>query len=262
MGEGLTSRYFLDISYNGVPYHGWQKQANTSDTIQQKIEDALVTILNLESLLVYGSGRTDTGVHAIQQIAHVDLPASINSSQLLYSLNAILPKSIALNNIQPVAPEAHARFSAESRTYLYRISLDKNPFLENRVYFYVRSPDLQAMNEAAQHLLGVDRDYQSFSKVHTSVSNFQCSVSEACWRIVKDPYGKSILEFTIEANRFLRGMVRAIVGTLLLVGEQKLSVNDFINILVSKDRKLAGRSVPPQGLYLSKIKYPDWINLR
>lgn len=262
MGEGINQRYFFNISYNGVPYHGWQKQANTPDTIQQKIEEALVAVLRAENPLVYGSGRTDTGVHAIQQMAHVDLPASTNTGQLLYSLNAVLPQSIALNDIQSVAPEAHARFSAESRTYLYRISLVKNPFLLNRVYFYLRSPDLPAMNEAAQHLLGENRDFQSFSKVRTSVNNFRCSVSEACWREVKDPYGKSMLEFTIKANRFLRGMVRAIVGTLLLVGEQKLTVSDFINIMEHKDRKLAGRSVPPQGLYLSKITYPGWINLR
>ncbi len=204
-------------------------------------------------ITITGSGRTDTGVHASQQFFHFDSIKSLDTKKAVYKLNAVLPKDIAIQDIFAVNPEAHARFDAMKRSYIYRINQTKNPFLNGLSYAYYKKPDVESMNRAAEKLLG-ERDFESYSKVKTEVNNFICNVSEAKW--VKEKDG---LLFHISANRFLRGMVRTIVGTLLLVGEGKLSMEDFENILMARDRKKAGRSVPPEGLYLSCVEYSDKI---
>lgn len=245
-------RYFLDIAYKGTQYHGWQTQLN-AHSVQQELEDALQKIFG-RKIETLASGRTDTGVHAEQQIVHLDLEVELTSKHL-YKLNRILPHDISVKEFFPVTDEAHARFDASSRSYEYRITKTKNPFLINTAYFFDRSLDLEKMNEAADLLLNY-QDFQSFSKVHTDVKTFLCDIYLARW---KEKNG--MLLFEIEANRFLRGMVRAIVGSLLEVGLEKKSVKDFESIILAKDRRHAGAAAPPEGLFLTRIKYPDSVYL-
>lgn len=241
-------RYFLDIAYQGTHYHGWQIQEN-AHSVQAEIQSKLSLILHQATDLV-GSGRTDTGVHAEQQIAHFDTQNLMNPFDIVHRLNSALPTDIAVKNIYPVAPDAHARFDACKRSYEYRISLRKNPFLREYSYHYRQLPDVSTMNKAAELLLNYT-DFQSFSKVKTEVKHFFCQIYQAKWSQEGD-----LLIFSISADRFLRGMVRAIVGTLLDVGLQKLNLDDFEKVIQNRDRKHAGWAVPPQGLFLTEVLYP------
>ncbi|MCG8309224.1 MAG: tRNA pseudouridine(38-40) synthase TruA [Cytophagales bacterium] len=244
-------RYFFEISYKGTNYHGWQIQQNAL-SIQQVIQDRLKQLLKA-NVEVVGSGRTDAGVHAKQQFFHTDVEMKLDCFDFAYHMNAILPRDISILSIKKVIPEAHARFDAISRGYDYVMISQKNPFVIDEAYIYHRSIDLERLNAAAQLFLG-KHNFKSFSKVKTQVNNFICEVTDAGWRKDKDRF-----IFHIEANRFLRGMVRAIVGTLLLVNENKLSIESLNEILSKKDRRAAGRAVPPEGLYLCKVCYPSEI---
>ncbi|MCL4154095.1 UNVERIFIED_CONTAM: hypothetical protein GTU68_025978 [Idotea baltica] len=242
-------RYFLDIAYNGTAYHGWQIQGN-AHTVQAELQKCLSTVLR-SKIDIMGSGRTDTGVHATHQIAHFDVESM--DDQLVYKLNSFLPKDISIQGIREVNAEAHTRFDATERSYQYFINQAKSPFLENLSYYYPKLLDLDLMNEAAKKLLG-EQNFESFSKVKTEVNTFICTIKEARWEKQNDS-----IVFHVTANRFLRGMVRALVGTLLDVGQKKLTVADFVKIIESRDRKQAGRSVPAHGLYLTKVVYPDSV---
>ncbi len=247
----MDLRYFFEISYKGTNYHGWQIQQNAI-SVQQVIEEKLGALLSAK-INITGSGRTDTGVHAKQQFFHADLHDQTDCSQLRYQLNAILPRDIAVHSIKPVIAEAHTRFDAISRSYDYVIIPHKDPFRINEAYMYHKSMELDSLNAASKKLIG-KQNFESFSKVKTQVNNFNCEVFSASWH-----QSDKCTIFHIEANRFLRGMVRAIVGTLLMVNEGKMSIKSMDEIIKKQDRTAAGRSVPPEGLYLSKISYPDHI---
>ncbi len=247
-------RYFFEIQYDGKNYHGWQSQKNATG-VQGVVEQSLSTLMNIPISIV-GSGRTDTGVHCVQQFFHADIDKAFDLEILLYKLNSFLPKDIAIHSIVRTKPEAHARFSATSRAYEYRVTKKKNPFLEGYALHYFKPVNIQTMNRAAAFILGA-HDFQCFSKVKTDVNNFLCTVKKAQWVEKGDT-----LIFQIEANRFLRGMVRATVGTLLDVGTGKISVTDFKQIIKSKDRKKAGENVSPEGLFLTRVKYPASIFLK
>lgn len=246
-------RFFLDVSYNGAAYHGWQRQAN-AHTVQEEIENGLSKILGAETAIT-GSGRTDTGVHAKMQMVHFDTEKEMEPAQIRYKLNSILPDDISVNNCRPVQPEAHTRFDAKERGYHYFINPNKNPFLVGKSYYFNHQLDVELMNEAAEKLLG-KQDFESFSRVKTEVNNFICEIFTARWYWENDQ-----LIFNVRANRFLRGMVRALVGTLLEVGRGKLTVEEFVSIIAAKDRTKAGRAVPPHGLYLSEVNYSEEIYL-
>ncbi len=223
-------------------------QAN-AHSVQAELNQALQRLLR-HPVETIGSGRTDTGVHAQQQFVHLDTHFPLSDDAHLYTLNALLPPDIVIKKIIPVPEQAHARFDAIARSYEYRISRTKDPFREGLCYFYRRQPDVGAMNQAAGLLLKYT-DFESFSRVHTEVNHFNCTITEAYWKEEAD-----LLIFHISANRFLRGMVRAIVGTVLAVGEGKLTVARFEEIIRHKDRKKAGHAVPPQGLFLTRVQYP------
>lgn len=214
--------------------------------------------LKLKQLLgveieIVGSGRTDAGVHARQQFFHADLGMEMDTAQFAYKLNAILPPDMVISSILKVVPEAHARFDATHRAYEYLMVSRKDPFLMGEAYIYHGAIDIEILNSASEVLIG-KHNFESFSKVKTQVNNFICEIYQAQW---KQEGGKTV--FHIEANRFLRGMVRAIVGTLLMVNEGKISLHELESILKSRDRTKAGRSVSPNGLYLSKVIYPKQL---
>ena len=243
-------RYFIELSYVGTPFVGWQRQP-AGDSVQSCLEDAL-SILFGKPLSIVGAGRTDAGVYAHQLYAHVDLDEYIGQD-LTFRLNKLLPKEIAVNNIISVSQDAHARFDAVSRIYRYLINKQKNPFLQKRSYHFAKPLDLDLMNRAAKILIDHE-DFKCFSKSRTDVKTYVCDVQEAYWQ-----QNGSELAFYIQANRFLRNMVRAIVGTLIEVGLRKISISDFEAILRSRDRSQAGYSVPAHGLYLEKVNYPKHI---
>ncbi|PVX50989.1 tRNA pseudouridine(38-40) synthase [Balneicella halophila] len=243
------ARYFVELNYKGTDFHGWQVQPNAV-TVQETLEKAFSLILR-EDVKIIGCGRTDTGVHAQQFFAHYDSEnLSIPLEKLCYKLNSLLPKSIAIQRIFEVQNKTHARFDATSRTYKYYISKVKTPFDYEKSYFYPFALDLQKMNEASQLLMKYE-DFTSFSKLHTDVKTNICQIRDAHWK-----ENDELLIFTITADRFLRNMVRAIVGTLLEVGKNKCTVRDFQDIILAKDRARAGSSAPPEGLFLHKIAYP------
>jgi len=244
-------RYLFEISYNGTHYAGWQSQNNATG-VQAVVENALSKILR-EEVKIVGSGRTDTGVHCEQQFFHADIEKTFETSNLLLRLNSFLPKNISIQSVRKVKPTASARYDAIERTYRYRITRKKNPFQEGLAWHYFKQADIQTMNKAAALLVG-EHDFECFSKVKTDVNHFLCTIHKAVWKEDKDE-----LEFTISANRFLRGMVRAIVGTLLDVGSEKTSLKEFQAIIHSRNRRKAGANVPPYGLYLTKVKYPSSI---
>lgn len=246
-------RYFFTIAYKGTNYHGWQRQPNAMG-VQQKVEEVFSTILNQKAEIV-GSGRTDSGVHATAQIFHFDLSEEMEPEQLLYKANKMLPHDVALKHVRKVKDEAHARFDANKRAYQYHIVTEKNPFAIDQAYFFTQELSIEKMNLASEKLLKY-QDFESFSKVKTDVYTFNCDIFEAFWKQEQES-----LVFHIKANRFLRGMVRAIVGTLLDVGQNKITVEDFENIIKAKNRKSAGRAVPAHGLYLTEVQYPNEIYL-
>lgn len=247
-------RYFFEIAYNGRNYAGWQSQANATG-VQSVVEHALSHLVKTPIRIV-GSGRTDTGVHCEQQFFHCDIEKEFDPDNLIHKLNVFLPRDIVIKSIRGVRAEASARFDAVERSYQYRITRVKDPFLEGLAWHFYKTVDVPTMNAAAALMIG-EQDFECFSKVHTDVNHFLCNMKRAQWR----EHG-NMLEFDITANRFLRGMVRSIVGTLLDVGAGKTSVKDFQAIIDSRDRKKAGPNVPPYGLYLTKIKYPSGIFLR
>lgn len=250
------ARYFLTLSYNGADFNGWQIQNNTPNTIQQILEEK-VTMLLKENVEFFGCGRTDTGVNAKNYVAHFDSHCKDlveNKEHWIYKFNTVLPAQISIQNIQAVTLGAHSRFDAYSRTYYYFIHQHKNPFIDNFSLFVYGDLDFELMNKAAQILLEYS-DFTSFSKLHTHSKTNTCTITKALWQ--KTNIGQ--WRFTITANRFLRGMVRAIVGTLLLVGKGKVSLSDFRNIIEAKDRKASGSNVAPNALFLVGIKYPKEI---
>ncbi len=246
-------RYFIEIAYNGKNYHGWQIQPD-SITVQGVLEKALSTLLRKE-IQVVGAGRTDAGVHAKQLFAHFDFEVIENISELQFKLNSFLPKDISIQNIFKVKEDAHTRFDALEREYEYIVSLQKNPFYEDFAHLIHHKPNIDLMNEAANELLSY-KNFQCFSRSNTDVKTYNCDIKKAFW-ITKN----SQLIFTVSADRFLRNMVRAIVGTLLDVGFEKTSLKDFQEIIKSKDRSKAGTSAPAKGLYLTKVVYPESIRI-
>lgn len=247
-------RYFFEISYNGSHYNGWQSQDNAVG-VQTIVEDAMTKLFRTPIAIV-GSGRTDTGVHCEQQFFHTDIEKEFDSDVMLLKLNSFLPKDIAIHSIRKVKPDASARYNAIERMYRYEITRRKNPFLDGLAWHYFKTADVQTMNLAAALLVG-EHDFECFSKVKTDVNHFLCDVKKAEWKQEGDK-----LIFHIAANRFLRGMVRSIVGTLLDVGSGKISIGEFQKVLDSRDRRKAGANVPPYGLYLMKVKYPATIFIK
>jgi tRNA pseudouridine38-40 synthase len=241
-------RYFFEITYNGTNYAGWQSQANAVG-VQTVVENALTKLFRTP-VKITGSGRTDTGVHCTQQFFHADIGKPFKKTDLIHRLNSFLPKDIAIRSIRQVKPQASARYDAIERTYQYHITTIKDPLLIGLALHYFKPLNRQTINRAAALLCG-EHDFTCFSKVKTDVNHFICHVKKASWK----RQGSKLI-FTITANRFLRGMVRAIVGTLLDVGTGKISVTDFDRIIKSKDRKKAGANVDPHGLYLVHVKYP------
>lgn len=241
----------MDLTYNGSGYHGWQKQPNVL-SVQEIVESRLSTALQ-ETIGVMGAGRTDTGVHAKQLIVHFDYSSAIDEKQLAFKLNTMLPKDIAVNEIYAVTQKAHARFDALSREYHYYVATKKDPFIEGFSYYIKKKIDVEVMNQAAKRLLG-RHDFKCFSKVKTEVKTYYCTIEHAFWKEKGDR-----LVFSIKADRFLRNMVRAIVGTLLDLGVQKITMKEFEEILSSRNRSRAGKSVDAKGLFLTKIEYPKEI---
>ena len=243
----MAQRYFLEIAYKGTAYHGWQVQENAL-TVQAVLNQALETILR-HPVETMGCGRTDTGVHASQHFVHVDTELELNE-RYLHSLNAILPDDIALKRFLPVAPEAHARFDATLRAYEYHIHTQKNPFRTDFSWLVKESLDIALMNEAAAFLLDYT-DFSCFSKSNTQTFTNNCKTASATWQ--ETEFG---LVFRISADRFLRNMVRAIVGTLVDIGQGKVPPSAIRNIIESKNRSNAGVSVPACGLSLTEVHYP------
>jgi len=246
-------RYFLELSYNGKAYHGWQIQPNAV-TVQEVLDKGLSLLLRT-TISTMGAGRTDAGVHAIQMFAHFDTEVLFDAEKIKYKLNAYLPEDIVIHSVFKVNAEAHTRFDALSRAYIYRISLQKNAFNNEQTYCLKPKLDLEKLKAASKILLEY-KDFQCFSKSNTDVKTYHCDIMTAEWKIVGDE-----LQFTIKANRFLRNMVRAIVGTLINIGIGKIEVSDMHTIIQSKSRSNAGFSVPAHALYLSEIVYPDSIYL-
>lgn len=243
-------RYFMRLAYNGTDYHGWQVQPHDT-SVQQCVEEALATVLHRNAVAVTGAGRTDAGVHAAMMVAHFDVEQPIHDTALLVrSLNGLLGKNIAIYTVFQVADDAHARFDASARTYKYFTHNVKSPFLYPLSWYYHGHIDFDKMNEAAALLLNYE-DFTSFSKLHTDVATNNCRVKYARWK----REGEQMV-FTITADRFLRNMVRAIVGTLVDVGTGKISVDQFKQIIEKKDRCAAGTSMPANALFLWKIEYP------
>lgn len=247
-------RYFIYFSYDGAAYHGWQVQPNAI-TVQQVLEEALAKLVRQPVPLV-GAGRTDAGVNAACMVAHGDFPCELDCAQLVYKLNKILPPDIAVSDVRRVKDDAHARFDALSRRYNYRVVTAKSPFARRYACRVLPGVDFEAMNRAAE-ILYEYTDFTSFSKLHTDVKTNNCKVTFARWRQVSD----NEWVFEIEADRFLRNMVRAIVGTLLLVGRGKLTLDGFRAVIENKARGEAGDSAMGEALFLVDVKYPDDIFL-
>lgn len=251
-------RYFINFSYDGTHYHGWQVQPN-GISVQEVLEKALSTLLR-DEVKVVGAGRTDAGVHARMMIAHLDLSSLINSEQLAYKLNRLLPRDISVTKIYPVDGHLHARFSATSRTYHYYIHRSKSPFLQQYSCEMNYELDFDKMNEAARYLLGT-KDFRCFCKSGADVRTTICTITEAKWYQVTPPNdnagGISDCQwcFVITANRFLRNMVRAVVGTLVDVGRGRLTLEEFMQVVDEGKRSDAGESMPGKALFLWEVKY-------
>lgn len=244
-------RYFIELSYDGAAYCGWQRQKE-APSVQQTLEQALTTLLRTPTEVV-GCGRTDTGVNASFYVAHFDSDKSLDCGQLVYKLNLVLPRDIAVSAIRLMHDDAHARFDAIEREYTYYISPRKNPFRRFSAWQYYVPLDVDKMNKAAEVLLRYD-DFTSFAKLNSNNKTNICHISSARWRIDEDD---DVLVFTIVANRFLRNMVRAIVGTLVDVGRGRLTVEDFERIVAARDLSLSSAGAPAEGLFLSGVVYPD-----
>jgi tRNA pseudouridine38-40 synthase len=242
-------RYFLDISYKGTNYHGWQIQDN-AHTVQAELNKALKTILR-KDIETVGSGRTDTGVHAKQQIVHLDTELDLSVFFHQHKLNKILPHDISINAIYVVNNDAHARFDAISRAYEYHISKEKNPFVNGLAFQTTFNYNIDSLIEMAEELKK-HSDFECFSKVHTDVFTFNCEIYDSRWEFDEERW-----IYHIKANRFLRGMVRAIVGTMLDLAKNNKGINEFKEIIASKNRSFAGSAAPAEGLFLTEVKYPE-----
>lgn len=248
----LTQRYFIELAYKGTGFHGWQVQPNAS-SVQECLEKAL-SVITRESISLTGAGRTDTGVHASYFVAHFDSEkANLHHPDFTHKLNSFLNPNLVIFGLTQVQPDAHARFDALSRTYQYHLNLRKDPFALETSWYFFRQPDLLAMNEACRVLFEYT-DFTSFSKLHTDVKTNNCLIYKAEWTQV----GANIT-FTVKADRFLRNMVRALVGTILEVGLGKINLSEFRTIIEKKDRGAAGLSVPAHGLFLTDIDYPESV---
>lgn len=241
-------RYFVYLKYDGTAYHGWQIQPHAS-SVQEVLQDALSTLLR-EDVAVVGAGRTDTGVHARMMVAHFDTEKEFDCAQLVYKLNRLLPRDVSVDKVMPVGDDMHARFSALSRTYHYYIHQHKDAFLRHYSCEFSYSLDFAKMNEAAALLLEY-KDFAAFCKSNTDVKTTLCDVTEARW--IRD--GEYSWHFVITANRFLRNMVRAVVGTLIDVGRGRVSIDGFRDIIERKNRSGAGDSMPGNALFLENIEY-------
>lgn len=250
-------RWFLRLSYNGTPFHGWQRQPNAS-SVQQALEEALSTILR-HPVEIVGAGRTDTGVNARVMYAHFDSDAVIpDRRRFLTGLNRLVGRDIAVDDMFEVPADAHARFDATRRTYKYFVAYGKSPFLQACSWLSPSALDAEAMNRAARILVDTE-DFTSFAKLHSDAKTNICRVDSAVWTPWQNDYGVPGIVFTISADRFLRNMVRAVVGTLVDVGRGKLDTSAFEEIIRRKDRCAAGTSMPPQALFLWDIEYPGRI---
>jgi tRNA pseudouridine38-40 synthase len=249
-------RYFIRLSYNGTAYHGWQVQDNTEKTVQHVLNTMLSMLLN-QTVFVTGCGRTDTGVHAKDFYGHFDAETDLmpDKDKWIFRFNNSLPKDVAVKEIIKVSNDANSRFDAVSRTYEYHINKKKDPFLIDSSWFVYGALDIKAMNNAAKILFEYT-DFSSFAKSNTQSFTNNCKIYKAEWKVKEDN-----LVFTISADRFLRNMVRAIVGTLVEVGKGKLNIEDLRKVIESKNRSNAGFSVPAEGLYLTEVQYPkDYFN--
>lgn len=244
------ARYFIEVSYDGASYVGFQIQQHQK-TVQGALEKALFTLYR-EPIALTGASRTDAGVHAYQNFLHFDTNLVIESKQL-YNINALLPKSIVVKQIYHVPDEAHARFDAVKRKYIYRLHTERNPFLEGRSWYYPFPIELSLMNAAAASLMSFT-DFESFSKKNVQVNTFDCTISNAFWE-----QKESEITFHICSNRFLRGMIRGLVGTILHVGRGQMTLDQWQEIILSKDAQRVDFSTPAYGLYLSGIEYPDFL---
>ncbi len=241
------SRYFLEVSYKGTNYSGFQSQIN-ANSIQGEIEKAF-SVLQKEKVVMTCSSRTDTGVHALQNYLHFDFDNAIHKD-FVYKINAILPADIVIKKILPVAETSHSRFDAESRHYKYYIYQSKNPFLNDRAYYFPYKLDIDQMQEAARVLMSY-HDFTSFSKRNTQAKTFNCSLTESSW-VIKN----NLLIYNVQADRFLRGMVRALTATMLMVGRKKITIQDLKSIIEGKDCTKAFFAVPAQGLFLISVNFP------
>lgn len=240
------ARYFLEVAYRGTAYSGFQSQEN-ANTIQQEVEQAFRT-LQRSAVVLTGSSRTDAGVHALQNFFHFDFESPLHP-QFVYKINAILPSDIVVRSVKQVADDAHCRFDASSRVYDYFIYRSKDPFLEDRAWYFPYTLNMEALQEAAA-LLMRHHDFTSFSKRNTQVKTFECSIMESSWRQQQD-----CLVYRVRANRFLRGMVRALVATMLQVGRGTLSLEDFTAVIDAKDCTRASFAAPAHGLFLVEVCY-------
>jgi len=242
------SRYFIELSYKGTNYSGFQSQHNTKHTIQAELEKAF-EILQKDKIVLVSSSRTDSGVHALQNYFHLDYSGEIHP-QFVYKINAILPQDIVVKNIIPVTVDAHSRFDAISREYKYFIYTKKNPFLQDRAFFFPYKLDIEKLKAAAD-IVKDYTDFTSFSKRNTQVKTFECRIIKSEWL-----YENDCLVYHVEANRFLRGMVRALTATMLKIGRNRITMEEFKSIIEAKNCTQASFAVPAHGLFLIKVEYP------
>ena len=245
-------RYFIELSYNGSEYHGWQSQPNAI-TIQQTIENSLQLVLKNKQLKIVGAGRTDTGVHALQMYAHFDFDQNFDANDLIFKLNSFLDKNIVINNVIRVHNKAHARFDATLREYKYFLTTKKDVFSSDTKYHFTKKLDFDQISKAIE-IIKQNTNFKSFCRSRTDVTNYKCSIANFEYEVKKTE-----IIFTISANRFLRNMVRAIIGTILEVGLHKISTDKLKEIINKSDRIHAGPSVPAHGLFLTRVEYPKNI---
>jgi len=245
----MPQRYFLELQYKGTNYSGFQVQKNAPNTVQEAIEKAFA-ILQKQAVTMTGSSRTDAGVHALQNFFHFDFEGEIHE-HFRYKINAILPKDIVVKNLYRVSADAHCRFDAIARSYDYHIYRHKNPFLADRAYYYPYALNMENLQEAAA-AIKLYTDFTSFSKRNTQVKTFNCTITESGWEQEEDK-----LIYSVKGNRFLRGMVRGLTGTMLQAGRNKISIEQFKTIIEARDCRLADFSVPGHGLFLTKVQYPE-----
>ena len=245
-------RYFIELSYNGSQYHGWQSQPNAI-TVQQTVENSLQLILKNKMIKIIGAGRTDTGVHALQMYAHFDFDQSFDTHNLIFKLNSFLKSNIVINNIVRVHCEAHARFDAVMREYKYFLTAKKDVYNTDTKYYFTKKLDFEEISKAIA-IIKKNTNFKSFCRSKTDVTNFECIINNFEYEIIN-----SEVIFTISANRFLRNMVRAIIGTILDIGLYKISVEKLKDIIDKSNRIYAGPSVPAHGLFLTRVEYPENI---